>query len=84
MAVSKIKGVDYTESFVPTILAMSIKVFLAIGTYLHYDFYHLDIGNAFQNTPAPPNEAGNRIWLRVFPDYISYGFKLDSLLNMPQ
>ena len=70
MAVSKIKGVDYTESFVPTILAMSIKVFLAIGTYLHYDFYHLDIGNAFQNTPAPPNEAGNRIWLRVFPEYI--------------
>ena len=66
----QVKGVDYTESFAPTILAMSIKVFLAIGTYMHYNFYHLDISNAFQNTPAPPNAAGNRIWLKVFPEYM--------------
>ena len=67
----QIKGVDYTESFTPTILAMFIKVLLAtIGTYLHYDFYHLDISNAFQNTPAPPNAAGNCIWLCVFPEYL--------------
>jgi hypothetical protein len=66
----QIKGVDYTESFAPTILAMSIKVFLAIGMYMHYNFYHLDISNAFQNTPAPPNAAGNRIWLKAFPEYM--------------
>jgi hypothetical protein len=41
----QIKGVIvYTESFgTRTIWAISIKVFLAIGTNLHYDFYHLDI-----------------------------------------
>jgi hypothetical protein len=37
---------------------------------MHYGFYPLDISNAFQNTPAPPNAAGNRIWLKVFPEYM--------------
>ena len=37
---------------------------------MHYNFYHLDISNAFQNTPAPPDAAGNRIWLKVFPEYM--------------
>jgi len=36
---------------------------------MHYNFYHLDISNAFQNTPATPDAAGNRIWLKVFPEY---------------
>jgi Reverse transcriptase (RNA-dependent DNA polymerase) len=85
----QVKGIDYTESFAPTILAMSIKVFLAIAMYMQYDIYHLDISNAFQNTPAPPNASGQRIWLRLFPEYLlwyktrfplSY-VKIDSLLR---
>jgi hypothetical protein len=66
------KGIDYQESFAPTILAISIKVFIAIALHLRCDLYHIDISNAIQHTPAPPNKSGQRLWLRVFPEYIAW------------
>ena len=66
------KGIDYQESFAPTILAISIKVFIAVALHLRCELYHIDISNAFQNTPAPPNAAGQRLWLRIFPEYLTW------------
>ncbi len=64
------KGIDCTESFAPTILAISIKVFIAISLHLQCDIYHIDISNAFQNTPAPPDANGRHLSLWVFPEYL--------------
>ena len=66
----QVKGIDFTESFAATILAMSIKIFIAVCMHLALLIYHVDVSNAFQNTPAPPNKLGQRLWLRVFPEYM--------------
>ncbi len=66
------RGIDFLESFAPTILAISIKVFIAVALHLNCDLYHIDISNAFQNTPAPPNATGHRLWLHIFPEYVEW------------
>ncbi len=66
----QVKGVDFTESFAPTISAISIKVNIGVAIHLNCELYHIDISNASQNTPALSNSTGTWLWLRVFPEYL--------------
>ena len=70
----QVQGLDYDESYAATILAMSCRILIALccGLPPSYGAYHFDISNAFQSTPAKPNDDGNRLWLRLFPEYIQW------------
>ncbi len=62
--------IENDESFACTILAISIKVFIAVALHLNCTLYHIDSSNAFQNTPAAENAKGQRLWLRIFAKYL--------------
>jgi hypothetical protein len=59
----QIQGRDYEESFMPTLLAPSTKILIAVACYLNWQLYHFDVHNAFQSTPDPGDIHGNRAYL---------------------
>ena len=70
----QIEGLDYEESYAPTVLAMSIWIVVACACeylYLGLTLWHLDISNAFQGTKAEPVD-GKFVWLCIFPEYLEW------------
>ena len=53
-------------------MSCRILVALCCGLPAIHGVYHFDISNAFQSTPAKPNDDGNRLWLRLFPAFMEW------------
>jgi hypothetical protein len=62
----QIAGLDYEESYAPTILATSFRLTVVLACHLGLWLYHLDVSNAFQSTiDEDPN-----LFLQCFPEYL--------------
>jgi hypothetical protein len=65
----QIQGLDYDESYAPTILRTTLRIQIALLVMLGLPLWHMDVPNAFQSMPAPVVE-GKHIWLCCFPEYL--------------
>jgi hypothetical protein len=61
----QIQGHDYECSYAHTVLASTLKIMIAVGACLNFEFFHFDIANAFQSTPDPGDLNGNKAWLKI-------------------
>ena len=46
---SQKEGIDYVETFSLVAMIKSVRILLAIGTYLDYEIWQMDVKNAFLN-----------------------------------
>jgi Reverse transcriptase (RNA-dependent DNA polymerase) len=67
----QVQGWDFEESFAHTVLSQSIKIAVAIASFLGWIIFHFDIHNAFQTCPNESPE-GKRTWLSINQTWLDY------------
>ncbi|MCP4127476.1 MAG: DDE-type integrase/transposase/recombinase [Gammaproteobacteria bacterium] len=65
----QIEGLDYTDTYSPTVMVKTVMVVLHLAAHYGWDSHHLDVGCAYME--APPDRV---MYIRVGKDLQRHGF----------
>ena len=71
---SQVHGINYTETFVPTIRRKSLRIFLAIATMLGMILMQMDVIHAYLESGLGYNKQP--IYMRIPQGYLAGGKRL--------